>query len=194
MAGRSLSHRAAVAVGVLVGVAVTGLAVTGVLLLDRYQPGHEFAGENPRRDDLRVAHDLVVAHQVFAVALATLTLVVVVAVTFRVVRQRLERDWTQSAVPAALAVLLLVVTAVATSTGFAIAWEQVGFSEVTVGTDLDAMWTPAFGDDVTFVVVDGAEISQGEFARNLVVHLAVVPLALLAVGIAAVLRRRRARA
>lgn len=42
---------------------------------------------------------------------------------------------------------------------------------VTDGSDSDGYWTAAFGDHVRFVIADGTEISQGEYAASLLMHL-----------------------
>jgi hypothetical protein len=85
---------------------------------------------------------------------------------------------------AALCVLVALVTSEL------VAWDQLGLSSVTVGTDISGYWTAAFGDDVRFVLVGGTEVSTGTYAAVLLVHLAAPVLGAMALIGAAVAARR----
>ena len=69
------------------------------------------------------------------------------------------------AVAAFLATLTIVTTR-------RVEWDQLGLRSVTVGSDLSGYWGAAFGDDVRFVTVDAADLSQSSYARMLLLHLA----------------------
>ena len=65
-----------------------------------------------------------------------------------------------------------------------VAWDNLAFWAVVVGSDISGYWVAAFDDGVRFIVVDGQEIGQSTYARALVVHLLAPFLALGALAVA----------
>jgi quinol-cytochrome oxidoreductase complex cytochrome b subunit len=77
---------------------------------------------------------------------------------------------------------VLVVAVAGSFTGQLIAWDQVGLWAVTVATSFRGMIDP-LGDDVRFLIIGDAEVSQGSYLAWLLVHLLAVPAAAVAVGL-----------
>jgi quinol-cytochrome oxidoreductase complex cytochrome b subunit len=103
----------------------------------------------------------------------------------------LQRDWLR----AGIAGLLVILTLIATFTGYLLPWDQLALWSVTVGENMSG-YPPLFGDDVRFVLVDGVEVPLSTILRWLFAHTLVIPSAAL-VGVALMgplLRRRAARA
>ena len=153
-------------------VLVAGLAVTGWQLSTRYRPlDEDIAG-------LQDAHRL----------LGRLLLVVGVGLLVTTVGLAGERrNWTEGAV-GGLALLLILATSF---TGELLPWDQLALWAVTVGTDLDGIWTAAFDDDaIRFVLIDNAEIPQSDYARAVIAHTVVLPVLLVGVLVAIGWRRR----
>lgn len=65
----------------------------------------------------------------------------------------------------------LVTAAVTGITRNLVEWDQLALYSVTVGDDVDGYWHAAFGDRVRFVIVDGMEVTQGDYAWSVVLHL-----------------------
>jgi len=70
------------------------------------------------------------------------------------------------------------------STWYQVQWDQAALWSVSTGVDLAGLWAPATSDAVRFLLIDGAEVSQGMFARTVVVMSVapVVTLVLMCVG------------
>jgi quinol-cytochrome oxidoreductase complex cytochrome b subunit len=77
---------------------------------------------------------------------------------------------------------------VALISGLLLPWDQLALRAVTVGTDLRG-YTWLLGDDVRFVLRDGAEWSVGTMRALFGVHVLLVG-AVLAAGLASLARRR----
>lgn len=180
---RSNRVRTATLVVVTVGV-VAAIATTliGVVLADLYRPHAPFADLSQLNPATRRSAEWSDRHQWVGFGfVATTALGLALVAWLRVPTRALTRPAMTLAASAVAAMAALVWVA----TLGPVQWDQLGLWSVTVGTDVDGYWTAAFGTDVRFVLVGGAEVSQGEYATALVAHLGapVVGLvALLVVG------------
>ena len=75
-----------------------------------------------------------------------------------------------------------------------VAWDQLGLWAVTVSTALSGYWPAAFDDEVRFVLVGATEVSPGEYAVVLAVHLGSSVVAVAALLVATVVTARSVRA
>lgn len=82
-------------------------------------------------------------------------------------------------------VVLVPLTLAMSFTGYLLPWDQLALWAVTVGTNMTG-FTPVFGDNVRFVLLDGVEVSTATLRTWLLIHVLLLPLlAALVVGIAA---------
>ncbi len=163
--------RASVTLGRLAAVGAAGLVVTGVPLVVLYQPRGGAAW-------LRTLHSA--SSVLFLGATAGLLLAsAVVAIS----RRRTWVGWP-------LALGAFAAAAAGSFTGQLLAWDMLALTGVTVGESYRGVIDPLTGD-VRFIVVGSAEVSQGTYLAWLLVHLLVVPAAVVLVG-RSVWRRWRA--
>jgi hypothetical protein len=87
---------------------------------------------------------------------------------------------------------LLVATLGGSFSGGLLAWDQVALWAVTVGADFKGFTKIVSGDNVRSVIIGSKEISTGAFTTWFWVHTVVIPVVVLALGIA-LLRGGRAR-
>lgn len=80
----------------------------------------------------------------------------------------------------ALGVILLVLTLLLSFTGYLLPWDQLAYWAVTVGTSM-ADFVPFIGDNVRSVLLGGDQVGSQTLLRFYVLHVAVLPLALVAV-------------
>ncbi len=92
----------------------------------------------------------------------------------------------RNALLAATAALAMVIGA---TSGLFLPWDQLALESVTVG-DRTAGFGAVFGDDVKFVLIDGAVVSPNAMRFWLIVHLLAGLVAVVAAVIAAVSIRR----
>ena len=86
--------------------------------------------------------------------------------------------------------VLIPLTSAMGFTGFLLPWNQLALWSITVGTNMTG-FTPVFGDNVRFVLLDGMEVSTTTLRTWLLIHILLLPLlAALVVGIAALVSRR----
>jgi hypothetical protein len=177
---------------VLLGVALVllvALAASGFALSTRYRPG---TAEGLRDIGRGAAVDLRDAHRLLSTLLLwTGVGLVASGLGLAIQRHRRDEDRRSTVWTGVLPVLLLVAIALAAFTGNAIAWDQLALAAVTVGSDLDGIWAAAFDDGIVFVLVDGRELSQADYARGVIAHVALVPLVLLGLGWATARRLTR---
>ena len=82
-----------------------------------------------------------------------------------------------------IGVLLLLVTLLLSFTGYLLPWDQLAFWAVTVGTSM-AAWVPFIGDEVKELLLGGPTVGSATLLRFYVLHVAVLPAAL--VGLVAI--------
>lgn len=178
------------AVGALLGLAVA--ALTGVWLWFGYYPT---APGTARADLVPAAADTATMQtwHVASSALATVLGGLWVALALSRVLATPGRERGPGGLLLALgaAVVLLLGSVVAWLTGPMLAWQQLGLWAVTIGTDVEGL---EFGDDqVRFYLVDGRQVSPGDFRTTAALHALLIPAALVlaGVGLAVTLRRPR---
>ncbi|HEY9558245.1 MAG TPA: hypothetical protein VIR58_16025 [Acidimicrobiales bacterium] len=84
----------------------------------------------------------------------------------------------------AACVVAVVAAAVTVLTRARVEWDQLALWAVTVGEGIDGYWVAGFDEGVRFVIADGHEVSQGEYATALLVHLGAPVLAAVALLVA----------
>ena len=145
------------------------LAVTGVALFFLYRPSVEQAwGDlgDATTSSVGIASALRLVHRL-ASTFAFWTSVAVGVVLALGASAR--RRWTGPALGAGIA----LTTVLASFTGYLLAWDQVALWAVKVGSTMRG-YTPLFGSQVRFVLIDGTEVSRGTMLWWLLVHTAVL--------------------
>jgi len=77
-------------------------------------------------------------------------------------------------------VVLLVLTLLLSFTGYLLPWDQLAYWAVTVGTAM-AAWVPLIGDQIKELMLGGPTVGSATLLRFYVLHVAVLPVALLSV-------------
>ncbi len=75
-------------------------------------------------------------------------------------------------------VLLLVLTLLLSFTGYLLPWDQLAYWAVTVGTSM-ADFVPFIGDTIRAMLIGGTEVGAQTLVRFYVLHVAVLPAALI---------------
>jgi cytochrome b-561 len=75
-------------------------------------------------------------------------------------------------------VVLLLLTLFLSFTGYLLPWDQLAFWAVTVGTNI-AKEAPIVGEALRFILLGGTEIGQSTLVRFYVLHVVVLPAAVL---------------
>ena len=140
---------------------VAWLGLSGVILAFTYRPESDAAALDPSwwTTLLRLSHR--------GVGVALVLAVVVMAMLS--LAHPLRRLMTLSSFAAAAAVVA------ASLTGYLLPWDQLALTQATVGTDYDGVLKAAFSEEVRFLLIDGVEVSQGTYARWVLVHLVGLP-------------------
>jgi quinol-cytochrome oxidoreductase complex cytochrome b subunit len=162
------------------GVALGVLSVTGVWLSIAYRPPpFSFAvGTHAHHGLARSVHRLAALIATAAGISAVVATVVVNS------RERRRTRWL-SLSGTAVAVLI------ALGSGPALAWDQLAVSAAEGNRLIRGVWQPAFSGGVRFVLIGGIELTRDAFRSVMLVHVLLVPMALLAIGFASARRRRR---
>ena len=71
-------------------------------------------------------------------------------------------------------VILLLLTLLLSFTGYLLPWDQLALWAVTVGSNM-AAYTPVFGEQVTFALVGGVQITADTLLRWYVLHVLFLP-------------------
>ncbi|MEA2009539.1 MAG: cytochrome b N-terminal domain-containing protein [Actinomycetota bacterium] len=79
-----------------------------------------------------------------------------------------------------IGVVLLVLTLLLSFTGYLLPWDQLAYWAITVGTAM-AAWVPIIGDTVKEILLGGSTVGSSTLIRFYVLHVAVLPVALIAV-------------
>lgn len=159
--------------------ALAAVAATGLQLGWRYVPDRDDA--YPTLDSGDWSRRLVEAHELaMVIAVAAVCVWALLVLGDSHGRGQRARGVVETGAAAA-AVGLAVVTW--------FSWSRVSFEHVaswnaTVGGDVEGPVWAAFSDQVRFVIVNGAEITQDAYARWVIVHLASPLLALTSMAVA----------
>ena len=73
--------------------------------------------------------------------------------------------------------ILLVLTLLLSFTGYLLPWDQLAFWAVTVGTSM-ADFVPFIGGEVREILLGGDQVGSQTLLRFYVLHVAVLPVAL----------------
>jgi quinol-cytochrome oxidoreductase complex cytochrome b subunit len=76
-----------------------------------------------------------------------------------------------------IGVVLLLLTLLMSFTGYLLPWDQLAYWAVTVGTEM-AAWVPFVGDTVKEVLLGGPTVDSNTLLRFYVLHVAVLPAAI----------------
>lgn len=79
-----------------------------------------------------------------------------------------------------IGVVLLVLTLLLSFTGYLLPWDQLAFWAVTVGTEM-AAYVPFIGETTQQILLGGATVSSSTLLRFYVLHVAVLPAAIVIV-------------
>lgn len=79
-----------------------------------------------------------------------------------------------------IGVVLLVITLLLSFTGYLLPWDQLAYWAITVGTAM-AGYVPYIGDTVQEILLGGSTVSSATLLRFYVLHVAVLPAALVVV-------------
>lgn len=79
-----------------------------------------------------------------------------------------------------IGVVLLVITLLLSFTGYLLPWDQLAYWAITVGTSM-AGYVPYIGDTVQEILLGGSTVSSATLLRFYVLHVAVLPAALVVV-------------
>ncbi|MCL1693084.1 MAG: cytochrome b N-terminal domain-containing protein [Actinomycetia bacterium] len=79
-----------------------------------------------------------------------------------------------------IGVVLLVLTLLLSFTGYLLPWDQLAYWAVTVGTAM-AAWVPLIGDQIQELMLGGPTVGSATLLRFYVLHVAVLPVALVSV-------------
>ncbi|MGE0452112.1 MAG: cytochrome b N-terminal domain-containing protein [Vicinamibacteria bacterium] len=74
-------------------------------------------------------------------------------------------------------VVLLLLTLLASFTGYLLPWDQLAFWAITVGTSI-AAYAPLVGEDIRFLLLGDRVVGQEALIRFYVLHVAVLPAAI----------------
>jgi cytochrome b-561 len=150
------------------------LTVTGVLLMFFYIPSTEQAYWSIKDIDYVVGFGWLLRNQHrWAAHLMVLVVFLHMLRVFFTGAYRAPRaaNWL-------VGLVLLLVTLLLSFTGYLLPWDQLAFWAVTVGTNI-AKEAPIVGEGLRFVLLGGTEIGQSALVRFYVLHVIVLPGAVL---------------
>jgi cytochrome b-561 len=150
------------------------LVVTGVLLMFFYVPSTEHAYWSIKDIDCVVGFGWLLRNQHrWAAHLMVLVVFFHMLRVFFAGAYRAPRaaNWL-------VGLALLLLTLLLSFTGYLLPWDQLAFWAVTVGTNI-AKEVPFVGDGLRFVLLGGTEIGQSALVRFYVLHVVVLPVAVL---------------
>jgi len=150
------------------------LTVTGILLMFFYVPSTDKAYWSIKDIDYVVGFGWLLRNQHRWAA--HLMVLVVFLHMLRVFFTGAYRE--QRAVNWLVGLVLLLLTLLLSFTGYLLPWDQLAFWAVTVGTNI-AKEVPVVGEGIRFVLLGGTEIGQSALVRFYVLHVVVLPGAVL---------------
>ena len=151
------------------------LVVTGVLLMFFYVPSTQQAYWSVKDIDYVVGFGWLLRNQHrWAAHLMVLAVFLHMLRVFFSGAYRAQRtaNWL-------VGLALLLVTLFLSFTGYLLTWDQLAFWAVTVGTNI-AKEAPFIGEGLRFVLLGGTEIGQSTLVRFYVLHVVVLPTAVMA--------------
>ena len=160
-----------------------GVVVSGVLLFFFYRPsGVQASGGSLAGSAL--SRTLSIAH-IAAIALA-IQGIVALTIIGAIRQRRPGHGLAGLTIPGVTLAVAISSWAVATVSGILLRWDQLALPTVTVGNEFRG-YTWLFGDEVQFVLSNGAVVEVSSFQRTTIIHLVAAGLTLLA-GLVPLLR------
>ena len=150
-----------------------GLTITGVLLMFYYVPSVERAyGDILALDtDVRFGKLMRNLHRWMAHGMVLTVLMHMMRVFYTgAYKPPREFNWV-------IGVVLLVLTLVASFTGYLLPWDQLSFWAITVGTSI-ASYEPTLGPILRKILLGGSEVGQEALTRFYALHIMLIPLAI----------------
>jgi quinol-cytochrome oxidoreductase complex cytochrome b subunit len=89
------------------------------------------------------------------------------------------------------AALALVAAAATVLTRPLVQWDQLALWAVTVGTDVHGYWYAAHDDSVRFLLIGSSEVTQGQYAPMVLLHVLAPVVGAIGAAATAVLVLRR---
>jgi quinol-cytochrome oxidoreductase complex cytochrome b subunit len=168
---RALKTTTTFGLGLISFVIFAILAVTGVLLMFYYVPSTDMAYDNMVTILTKIPFGRLFRNMHRWGA--HLMVIVVVLHMMRVFysgayKPPREFNWI-------LGSMLLLLTLLASFTGYLLPWDQLAYWAITVGTSV-AGYTPLIGKDIQLFLMGGAEVGQAALIRFYVLHLILIPM------------------
>ena len=161
--------------GIISAIMFLMLAVTGTLIMFYYVPSTEMAYDNIVYLQTQVPYGQLMRnmHRWSAHGMVLVVILHMVRVFYTgAYKPPREFNWV-------VGVILLLLTLGASFTGYLLPWDQLSFWAITVGTNI-AGYAPIIGDVTRMILLGGFEVGQNALTRLYALHIAVIPLALVA--------------
>lgn len=146
------------------------LAITGVVLMFGYVPSTELAYFNIKELAIAVPFGLLMRnmHRWAAHGMVIFVVLHMLRVfytgAYKVPR---EFNWV-------VGIFLLLLTMLASFTGYLLPWDQLSYWAITVGTSI-AGYVPLIGHELRFFLLGGPEVGQGALIRFYTLHVIAIP-------------------
>lgn len=172
---RSLRATYSFGLGIISAILFLTLTVTGILLMFYYVPSTALAYSTMK--DLQTTIPLgQLARNMhrWAAHLMVLAVILHMARVFYTGAYKPPREFNWL-----VGVALLLLTLGASFTGYLLPWDQLSFWAITVGTNI-AGYAPVFGDQARAILLGGTDVGQNALIRFYALHIAIIPLLLIA--------------
>lgn len=159
--------------GVITTILFIELTLTGILLMFYYVPSTEQAFSDILRLQTQVPFGQLLRnmHRWGAHLMVVTTVLHMVRVFYTgAYKPPREFNWV-------IGVVLLVLTLVASFTGYLLPWDQLSFWAITVGTSI-ASYEPTLGPILRKILLGGSEVGQEALTRFYALHIMLIPLAI----------------
>ncbi len=159
--------------GVLTAVVFLELAITGLLLMFYYVPSVEraFVDITRLQTEIPLGQLLRNMHRWGAHLMVITTALHMVRVFYTgAYKPPREFNWV-------IGVVLLILTLVASFTGYLLPWDQLSYWAITVGTSV-ASYEPLMGATIKQMLLGGPEVGQEALTRFYALHVMLIPMIL----------------
>lgn len=171
---RSLQFRTTLGLGLISLYLFLILSVTGVLLMFYYVPATEHAYQNMKDLEFVVTAGLVLRNMHrWAAHLMVMFVALHMCRVFYTGAYKPPREFNW-----VLGVVLFLMTLGLSFTGYLLPWDQLAYWAITVGTNI-AGYAPLIGAKLKFLLLGGNVVGESALIRFYVLHVVVLPLAVL---------------
>ncbi len=170
---KSLKASYSMGLGVLTAVVFLELAITGLLLMFYYVPSVEraFVDITRLQTEIPLGQLLRNMHRWGAHLMVITTALHMVRVFYTgAYKPPREFNWV-------IGVVLLILTLVASFTGYLLPWDQLSYWAITVGTSV-ATYEPLMGATIKQMLLGGPEVGQEALTRFYALHVMLIPMIL----------------